>query len=315
MNKKKLLIIQKLRSENISIRRIARRTRISKSTIHRILGQFLGQFPRDEDSENLGQFLGHSWDKINSIDDKVEKHVLKSNISRSRLSVPTRTQQDQKLELPQLELGQQHNHLFCVRYSGIRPIINEFEYNKNKASVITKDEDIYLGEDTIQIHKNTIEVWIRYTKGDTIEEIKARGKGRARLLLAYIAKKYNLLLFWETLKVKSEMHINFTNKHEASDQLILNLARDDPKRAKNELGILAGDNSHKDQTEFIGKEGQLSFDALSFAIKQLPRLAFDYNKNLHLHVEVQQQQKANLIQMNKNLMKMNSLLKKIEEKL
>jgi hypothetical protein len=190
------------------------------------------------------------------------------------------------LELPQLELGKMHKLLLIVPYTGQQPHSERAShYGKNRENVG------YLFETengVIIAHKHKIQVWLRGITGDTSKEMLERATGRARVVAGAFAKAHSINLDWKNVVAYDKIHINFTEEHEMVDNLVYNIVKQEPGRAETELGILAGDHSHPDQTEFVGDKGKMSFDALSFAIKQLPVLAVrigEYNDNIKLHLD------------------------------
>jgi len=187
---------------------------------------------------------------------------------------------------PPLALGTGHHLLWTGSYKGEQPTsLESYHYGTNdcnSASIFHKENVL------IRIHKHRFEVYCNAIIGDTTDEMKGKAWARGRMALADIARERGLVVDWTHIERRFDLHINFTlPTHHKADMLVMEAVRQNPARAKDELGMLAGDRSHPDQVEFTGKAGENSFDALSFAIKQMPLMAAgikDYSEHIRSHL-------------------------------
>jgi hypothetical protein len=207
----------------------------------------------------------------------------------AKLDVPNTT----VIAPPPLALGTGHHLLWTGSYKGEQPTsLESYRYGTNEcnSASIFKKENVL-----IRIHKHRFEVYCNAIVGDTTDEMKGKAWARGRMALADIAREHSLVVDWRTIERRFDLHINFTlPTHQKADTLVMEAVRREPLRAKEELGMLAGDRSHPDQVEFTGKAGENSFDGLSYAIKGLPGdMAFvrealagfkEYNENIQLHL-------------------------------
>jgi hypothetical protein len=263
LDSKKLL---ELKAQGLSYRKIAKSMEISHTSVNSWW-------------KRTGKELEKNWKRTRPANLEANTTVLKPTI-------PATLAPDKTTTPTTLELGVAHHLLWTGTYVGKQPISSEtYRYGTNDCNFASV---YHRGDITLRIHLHRFEIYCNKIIGDTTEEMKGKAYGKARELLRDIAIANDLAIDYAHIERKWELHINFTKTHQESDKLVLGMVQQEPARARDELGILAGDRSHPGQTEFVGDKGGMSFDALSFAIKQLPVLAShigEYNENIRTHME------------------------------
>jgi hypothetical protein len=246
-----LVLVAKLHADGLTVRAIAERLgNVSYSTVFKQLENKKTRIKKQEIKKQ---------DKKTShlVDGKSCKNPVPSFASSTKQTPPP-------LALPQLEA---HHSQYSVRYAGkqpvslvsFRPLHNiVYEFDKDGVHMLA-----YGGKDK----DHALVGWVNDAEGKTTDEIEGKTRARAWLAMRQLAAEQGLTLDRTTFAAKSEPH--FTLKDDEFNALLLAVLRENPSKAL-KMGIKAGDSSHRDQPEFVPKEGKRSVDTLLEMITEWP---------------------------------------------